>query len=101
MTVPLGSGTNGTVMCKSLARHQLNVACFFDRSGSAGRVRMLGLWRHRRAANAVILDEFYGQGTLFIVTYCLAFSQLCSSMLLLACIGFSVWSSVNSFWGGV
>jgi len=45
-------------MCKSLARHQLNVACFFDRSGSANWVRMLGLWRHRRAASTIILDEF-------------------------------------------
>ena len=95
------SDPNGTVMRKSLARHQLNVVRFFDRSGSASRVRMLGLWRHRRAANAVILGEFYGQGTLFSIDCYLAFSQLCSSMLLLACIGFSVWSSVNSFLGGV
>ena len=52
------SGTNGTVMCKSLARHQLNIVCVFERSGSAGRVRMFGRWRHRRAASMLILDEF-------------------------------------------
>ncbi|MCD6394589.1 MAG: hypothetical protein J7M40_13925, partial [Planctomycetes bacterium] len=64
-------------------------------------VNVFGFRQHRRAAKAVIRDEFYGQGILFSAAYYLAFSQLFGSVLLLACTGFSAWSSVNSFCGGV
>ena len=49
-------------MRKSLALHQLKVACVFGRSDWAGQASMFGLCRHRRAAEAVILDELSSQG---------------------------------------
>ncbi|KKK61980.1 hypothetical protein LCGC14_3008920, partial [marine sediment metagenome] len=88
--MPFVPDTNGTVMCKSLACEQLTIARVFGLSGWPGQVVRSCLWRHRRATDAVILVECYGQGALlFSVTGCLAFSHLCRSMPLLACIGFS------------
>ena len=87
-------------MCKSLVLRQLKIICFFGQSDWAGHVNVFGFRQHRRAAKAVIRDEFYGQGILFSAAYYLAFSQLFGSVLLLACTGFSAWSSVNSFCGG-
>ena len=51
--------------------------------------------------DAVILDEFYRQGILFFVTDRLVFSQMFRALLLLTCIGFAAWSSMNSFSVGV
>ncbi len=74
---------------------------FLEQTGRVGQVSMYGVCRYWRTAIAVILDEFHSQGFLFSVGYCLAFSQLFGPVLLLACTGFSAWSSVNSFCGGV
>ena len=88
-------------MCKSLLLRQLKIVCFFGRSDWAGHVSMFVFRQHRRAAEPVSLDELYGQGILFSAAYYLAFSQLFGPVLLLACTGFSAWSSVNSFCDGV
>ena len=78
---------------------------FFAGPGSAGRVRMFGLWRRRRTKPAVILAEFHVQGSFFnFMSYLVTasfFSQLYSSEFSLTCTGFSAWSSVCRAWGGV